>query len=156
MLLKIVSVVSMDRVARCPKEITSISTATVWGHPQPWGRAHRTQTHRHRRTDRQTDTHTHILLPRCEQREQLCMDGQPGLRGGRLRLGLGWVPRAGTKRGPEWRGVRGSWSENEREGDESKVLPGGGGPWAAAGNAGVGRGGRGGEMQGLGGVAGAL
>ena len=34
----------------------------------------------------------------------------------KARLGLGWVPRAGTEGGPEQRGLRGSWSENEREG----------------------------------------
>ena len=99
MLLKMASGVSMGRVARYPKEITSISTATVWGHLQPWGRAHRT--HRHRQTD------THILLPPCEQREQLCMDGQPGLRGGRL--GWGWDGSPGLER-------RGDLSREDSEG----------------------------------------
>ena len=71
MLLKIVSVVSMGRVARFPKEITSISTATVWGHPQPWGRAHRT--HRHTDTDGQTDRHTHTSSFLAVSRENSCV-----------------------------------------------------------------------------------
>ena len=49
-----------------------------------------TQTHRHRQTD------THILLPPREQREQLDMDGQPGLRGGRL--DWGWDGSPGLER----------------------------------------------------------
>ena len=149
MLLKIVSVVSVGRVSRCPKEVTSISTATVWGHPQLWGRAHRT--HRHRQTH--THTHTHILLPPCEQRKQLRMDGQSGLRGGRS--GWGWdgspgLEQRGDLSGEESEGL----GVKMREGDESQVPPGGGGPWVPSGSPGMGQGDRGGEMQGLGGAVG--